>query len=251
MGRDDKGKEAGTNHFCKVYKAKKSYEAKDKEKAYIIGGGTSVNEIFKDPFMYDDLHQYILFGCNKSVEYFDCDYMVYHDLKFAHEFSNLLDSFDGGGGIHAPLPSKGNRDQKRDDVNYFDHSQDISFDLKDGLNTGNNCGVAALSLAVALGFKDIYLLGMDGRFNLEKTESHFHGGYGHDLSDRAYDSFRYFFEVTGKALKKARPDVKVYNCSYISLIDNKEEYFERIGIRESFDTRTGKNEIQQNVCGSP
>lgn len=231
-GRQGKG--MGGEHRKGANKAnseEQTIETK-KEKIFIIGGGTSAQQVIDDGYLYDYIHNYTVMCCNKAVEYFYADYLVYHDLKFSEEFSHLLDSFNGQ--IYAPYPASINRYRARDNVNYIKHSQNICFDLNRGLNTGNNCGVTALALAAALGFKDIYLVGMDGRFNESKTQSHFHGGYGHDLSPRAYDSFSYFFEKTGEALAKELPDVKVYNCSYISLIDTEQKYFERIDLSEHF-----------------
>lgn len=212
-----------------------SFEAK-KEKIFIIGGGTSVKQVIDDGELYAYIHDYTVMCCNKAVEYFYADYLVYHDLKFATtDFPHLVNNFEGAGGVYAPLPSSINRDKKTAGVNYIKHSKNICFDLSKGLNTGNNCGVTALALAVALGYKEIYLIGMDGRFNMNNTKTHFHSGYGHGLSERAYDGFSYFFEKTGEALAKIRPDVNVYNCSGISLIDIKQEYFKRIDLRDEYD----------------
>jgi hypothetical protein len=186
--------------------------------------------------------------------------MVYYDHSFALHNSQLVNEFDGAGGVFAPHPSTAARDLKQDRVTYFKKTAKFSFDLSVGLYCGNNCGLTAMSLAVAKGFKEIYLVGMDARFNVKMTKSHFHDDYKRATvpnGEHVYEAFATFFEFAGRHLKETRPDVTIYNCSKISLIDIDEEYFKRIDIRELlYDARTrhdpkGKSEVREALQGSP
>jgi hypothetical protein len=165
--------------------------------------------------------------------------MVIHDHgNFINgRYRDLLDKFDGGGGIYAPASS--NTDfQDAKGVTYLKRSATPSYDLNKGVYAGGNCGCLALSLAVAKGFKEIYLIGMDARYNMAEDRSHFHDGYKNKISEdneRVYEAFATFFENSGKALKKTRPDVKVFNVSDISLIDIDEDYFKRITIEDALN----------------
>lgn len=230
MGQKARGQDGDTAQEVYTEEEKSFEEKKESGQIFIVGGGTSVNDVLDNDILKRKLQGYALMGCNKSVELIDCDYMVYHDLKFGIEYAHLLTEFKGEGGVHAPLPTKLNLDQQNDTANYFKRSKDVSFDLKTGINTGNNCGVAALSLAIALGYNEIFLLGMDGRFSA--GNSHCHGGYGHNPNENCYTPFSHFFEFVGGKIKAQRPDVDVYNCSFISLMDIQERYFKRLNIKD-------------------
>jgi hypothetical protein len=57
--------------------------------------------------------------------------------------------------------------------------QTVSFDLKQGIYGGNNSGFGAMMLAIALGVKQIYLLGCDMSIDRERKKTHWHDGYNH------------------------------------------------------------------------
>lgn len=79
----------------------------------------------------------------------------------------------------------------------------ISNSIRKGLFHGNNSGVGALGLAVALGASPIYLLGIDGKF--EGRRSHYYDGYAtRRLSERALASFVIEFHKIGKLLRRTR-----------------------------------------------
>ncbi len=241
MEREDRRETCGKGNYAEeeTFQAKKS-----KEIAFIVGGGTSFREVLDSPYMIGQLSNYITFGCNKVVETVDCDYLVYYDLKFSKDYAHLVTGFNGRGGVYAPLPSALNRDQVNETAKYFKPINHVGFDINKGLNSGNNCGVTALSVAVALGYKTIYLLGMDARFG--SGESHYHGGYGHNVNENVYTSFAHYFEMIGRHIKE-NTDVKVYNCSYISLIDIDEEYFERIDIKDVLNVDSTTRERKESI----
>jgi hypothetical protein len=253
-GEGENGQERITEKTCKAVKGKKAFKEKDKEVAYIIGGGTSVSQLLNNPHLYYALHDNVIFGCNKAVEHFDCDYFVFHDHSFGRDHQGLLKDFKGQA-IYAPTTN--NNNLKYEGVTYVrrNHAA-VRFDFTTGIYTGNNCGVTALSIAIALGYKTIYLIGMDCRFDEAMTRTHFHEGYNkrHDeKSESSYDGFATFFENVGREIVKTRPDVKVYNASYISLIDIEEKYFKRVNIGDVLigNSTDGKGYISEDICGSP
>lgn len=94
----------------------------------------------------------------------------------------------------------------------------ISTNLKDGIFGGNNSGIGALMLAIALGSKRIGLLGFDLKVEGERT--HCHGGYKrgdgkptHDLDSmkRVLNNFRLRFEVIAPMIDQS--GVKVINLN--------------------------------------
>lgn len=86
--------------------------------------------------------------------------------------------------------------------------------IKEGIYTGNNSGVTALSFAALMGCNPIYLMGMDGCHSGKK--SHFHDGYQSQQHESTAKSFIRHFDLIGKELKKA--GFEIYNLSPISKI---------------------------------
>ncbi|OGD20330.1 MAG: hypothetical protein A2Y70_01990 [Candidatus Aminicenantes bacterium RBG_13_64_14] len=74
----------------------------------------------------------------------------------------------------------------------------LSGSLKAGLYHGNNSGVGALGIALAMGARPIYLLGYDMRH--EGGRSHFHAGYGAKQPERVAQSFIRDFDKNFKSL---------------------------------------------------
>lgn len=230
---------------CGKSRNKKTTEekAKKQEKAFIIGGGTSAKAILDDDALRSLMCEYTVIGCNKSVEHINCDIMVIHDHGnfINRKYQGLLDKFDGGGGIYAPATS--NTDfQGAEGVTYVKKSHAPQYSLTNGVFIGGNCGCFALSIAVALGFREIYLIGMDARYNPDMTQSHFHEGYGHEqmteMGQRVYEAFATLLETNGSGIKKLDPPVQVFNCSYISYMDVEEKYFKRVDVKDVLDGRT-------------
>jgi len=100
----------------------------------------------------------------------------------------------------------------------------ISVDLKDGIYGGNNSGLGAVMLAIALGSRNIGLLGFDMKIVNGKT--HCHGGYKrgngkpkHDMEStaRILNDFKVRFETVAVLIKQA--GVKVFNLNQNSAIN--------------------------------
>jgi hypothetical protein len=229
MGKEGSG---NSEEACK----EENTREEERKKIFIVGGGTSVTPILNDPLLKERLEAHDIIGCNKAVEHVNCKYLAIfdHENFINGKYSHSLDTFNGKGGIYAPTTKK--TDYIQDGITYVKRNVRASYSFKDGIYVGNNCGTFALSLAIALGYKDIYLLGMDARYNVEQTKSHFHDGYKREVSgglgESIYAKFATFFEYSGKHIKENLTGVNVYNCSYISLIDIEEKYFKRIDIRE-------------------
>jgi hypothetical protein len=87
---------------------------------------------------------------------------------------------------------------------------------KDEFATGKNSGFCALQYAVKLGYKNIYLLGVD----LQKSEGQKY--YYGDGNNSPYDVFYEHFKTGLKILKDSY--INIYSCSPISLLNKHIEY---------------------------
>ena len=97
----------------------------------------------------------------------------------------------------------------------------IGYEYKD-FRTGGNSGYCALQLAVLLGYKKIYLLGID--LNKEAV-THYHGGYG-EKSNVFNTRLPNYLGQFKQGLKQLKQDkiVEVYSCSKTSALNNIIDY---------------------------
>lgn len=86
----------------------------------------------------------------------------------------------------------------------------------DDFRTGLNSGYCALQLAVALGYRRIYLFGFD---LCTTSVSHYHEEYGESKEkfDKKLEGYFQSFKQGLEELKKS--DIKVYSCSPISRLN--------------------------------
>ena len=87
---------------------------------------------------------------------------------------------------------------------------EISLD-QNNFATGKNTGFCALQYAVHLGYKEIYLLGLD----LQKTEGQKYF-YGEGGTDSPYDLFYEHFKI---GLNRLKGIVNIYSCSPVSRLN--------------------------------
>lgn len=169
--------------ICKAKKITETLSSRawEGETCFIIGGGTSLEN-----FDWNQLQGFRTIGINKAfIRYhaevnFAMDYLFFDKVNSAQSFGFPDDK------LHEEwLKYQGIKIFVRHDQNYI-FSKDvyyvneltrkaISFDLDEGIWPGNNSGMGALMLAVALGCKRIGLLGYD--FYIKGSQTHWHEGY--------------------------------------------------------------------------
>ena len=94
----------------------------------------------------------------------------------------------------------------------------IGYTFED-FRTGRNSGFCALQLAIILGFKKIYLLGIDLN---KQGKTHYHEGYGEKVKTFVpkLDEYYNYFRIGLKQLQQERPDIQVFSCSPDSRLHN-------------------------------
>lgn len=87
----------------------------------------------------------------------------------------------------------------------------IGFNFND-FKTGYNSGFCAFQLAVLLGYKRIYLLGID--LDKDSKEIHYHDRYKkrRTISNKSFGKFYDNFVLSLKILKE-KTDIEVFSCS--------------------------------------
>lgn len=95
----------------------------------------------------------------------------------------------------------------------------IGLTLEDFRN-GECSGYCAFQLAVILGYKEIYLLGLD--LVCTPTSTHYHDGYKQKRKsfDKKLAIYYNEFEIGLAELKIKLPDTKIYSCSQLSRLNS-------------------------------
>lgn len=165
---------------------------------FIISSGPSLNDLNLEP-----LKRRITFGLNRSFmahenSYYHCafDYRLFEMYPEELKKSRYLFTLEGRP-FGVPLNLIG--------------IKGWSWDLEVGIYSGYTISYFALQLAVYMGFKEIYFLGLD----LKNTKSNTHF-FGSDFHSESHDTTEYpkmrksFEDIAPMLLEKG---INVYNCS--------------------------------------
>jgi len=190
------------------------------QRAFIIGGGPSLREMSLGD--RKALTNEKVIGTNKAFRDFPCDINVvldrglYQKLYFPkkEEQKELSLRFKYWEGIKIFANWKPSWNWVPDSKRYiFDvlKKKELSYD-PDKIYCGNNSGFAAMMLAVALGSREIYLLGMD--MQTQGKVTHYHEGYRGQSPLVLEDHLKQFRKCfTEFAPILAEAGVKVFDCS--------------------------------------
>ena len=184
---------------------------------FLLGGGPSLKD-----FDFKKLEGKFTIGANKIFKVFHPNIIYCMDRKFYNymhlsadrklpEDANILNEWLSTPSIKAFLspstgPKKNEKFFKEPVIEVITRLSNkcISFDLSRGIYPGSNSGFGCLSLAIALGFKKIYLLGYD--LKIKGKDTHFHKGYVNqtpDTQQRHLNNFKRTFEFFAPKIKEA------------------------------------------------
>jgi hypothetical protein len=134
---------------------------------YVIGSGPSLIG-----FDFDALPGGTRIGANSGAWLSGCDILCSVDYNFHRHQRDRIKAY--GANAHIGLVDMVNLIPG---VTYWKHADTApGLVFSPGHLAGSNSGFASLNLAIQLGFTDIALLGMDMKWNGDR--SHFHEGYG-------------------------------------------------------------------------
>lgn len=212
----------------------KSWEGK---RSFIICGGPSLSE-----FDFNTIRNECTIGINKSFLKYDTticygmDQRFYDSVTYAnradHESVEVHNAWLRYRGlkVFAKLSEKSKFDPNVYVVKAF-KKKCISLELRKGIYSGNNSGFGGMMLAIALGSKQIYLLGCDMKVDLKNRKTHWHEGYKHQQIEnlvRILNQFKLEFESFADSIKKL--GIEVTNLNPNSAL----ECFPKKDIREIF-----------------
>jgi len=201
------------------------------DEVYIVGGGSSLTE-----FNFSKLADKCTITVNKSIFHVpNPSYFITVDYTFLKKVDRkVFDSistkkFFVADFSHSFLKEVNKQiTDTRYDLTYNLRNynllvraykqEGIGYTFKD-FRTGRNSGFCALQLAIILGFKKIYLLGMDLN---QQGKTHYHEGYGERTKTFApkLDEYHNYFKIGLEQLEQERPDIQVISCSSISRLND-------------------------------
>lgn len=203
----------------------------------IIGGGPSISP----PIIHsNNTLSYDMMVCNKAfIDFPDAQHLVFVDKKFGEYYRDkIIEIFKGI--IYSPHEVKGL------EVKKYLTSGVPTDDIVDGVFPPLNSGVAALSIAYLLGYNEIHLFGMDCCFSEDMKKTHYHDGYGSDYNPdplqatpesehNTHTGTIWDFRQLGEHIKDRRPDIKIYNRSNLSTIDQERKWSTYKDIEDDID----------------
>ena len=128
-------------------------------KLYLIGGGASLTPYAIELLKKEQQKGHMLFGVNHACEYFELDYLVYLDTSLYTSNQNLIDN------MGCQVFTRCARHPKRAKIITTAETFIKDDPIENGVYAGSRgllSGIAGISIALALGYNDIYLVGYDG-----------------------------------------------------------------------------------------
>jgi hypothetical protein len=201
----------------------------------IIGGGSSIKG-----FDLAKLNHEFTFGLNFVCHYYDPTALIWIDRDFYSKHQQVINN------LKCVKITRDSRDVPADVFKLLSAKEYHGLDgLSKGLYHPYLVGLFSLSLGIALKFKEIYLLGFDGRFVNDK--SHFH-----DIVHRGTQDEMVY--IRGNARFDVYKDCpsKIYNVSLDSAIHafpkiSYEQFCKIIDNNEIYTSQEAKKWLASNL----
>lgn len=170
----------------------------DHTEAFIVGGGPSLMR-----FNWMALNNKFVVAVNRAYEVLPNAQIVYFtDPDFYNDHKAKMYNH-AGELVRGHLPGKAFNDPK---VREIVLSGANGLDMRSGfLKHGSNSVYAAINLMVQIGFKKIYLLGVDMKWQGQKT--HWHTGHKRQDPEAVYTKMITAFKTMVKPLKELKVEV--------------------------------------------
>jgi len=200
-----------------------------KSEVFVLGGGPSLKN-----FDFCKLTQKNTIVTNKSIlDVPSPSYFITVDYTFSRKigtrcFSQIKTPKIFVADFSHPFLKEKNGQIVDERYNMVYHLNDFNMVVKsyradgigfsfDDFRTGLNSGFCALQLAVILGYKRIYLLGVDLTIT---DETHFHSGYGESLQkfSEKLCTYENYFRIGLRGLLDS--GIQVISCSSISKLND-------------------------------
>ncbi len=216
------------------------------EKCFLIGNGPSLLPSDLDKIASHDM---ISIGCNRIYLMFPNthwkpDYYVVIDENMYREVTEEISNCDftvfvkDFFGIDIKKDNGSANVFRMFDKRYQSGYPDFSDDFSNGVYAGRTVMYVMLQMAVYMGFKEIYLLGVDFSWGEDGKDTHFCKNY---MDDNIVRDFMKYKGETYNAYIAAKRYADVYNIKiYNATRGGHLDVFERVNFEEIFDTNKNK-----------
>jgi hypothetical protein len=139
---------------------------------FVVGGGPSLRH-----FDFRKLRGKLTIGVNRAFEFFDPTVLLAIDARFYDDVlagkygESALQKFNAYKGIKAGVHISKDHMPGVREIRSLGAGGPI-VPVEQGIYHGNNSGYSAIALALALGASPVYVLGIDMRYDGEKTHHH-------------------------------------------------------------------------------
>lgn len=197
------------------------------KRCFILCGGPSLGG-----FDFSTIQNECTIGINKSFLYYDTDIVYAMDLRFydsismrnrcRQESKDVCDAWSRFKGVKVFL--------RNDNKGLFDPSiyvvqaiekRLISLDVSVGIHGGKCSGFGGMMLAISMGCKEIYMLGLDLKIDEKRKKTHWHEGYSYQSIDNVkkvllkfkeeFENFSLNIKELGISVINLNPD-SALNC---------------------------------------
>jgi len=179
------------------------------EDVFVIGGGSSLKD-----FDWNLLLPELTIGCNAAFSLGSkiCKVCLFCDSKFYEKFKKGLAEFDG-----TVFTNSTSLQKTRE--SWLWTIPKVSKGLSNAaLGTNGSTGCAAINLALLMGAKRVFLLGIDADLAAD-GKSHWHNKYASVTDRQAFRVFKNGFAAVAEDLPRLFPGREVINVSDVSKVD--------------------------------
>jgi len=193
------------------------------KRCFLLAGGPSLKD-----FDYSILSNEFTIGINKTFMAYSPTINYSMDLNFynyitqpgiTQEQRRAFHSWNDYEGYKVFLKPKRNEEFAEDIYLVNDLKKKVlSLDIEQGIYSSQNSGFGALMLAIALGCKEIYLLGYD--LKISNRTTHWHRGYPKqepEIYEKTLKQFMLIFNEFAPFIKEN--GIEVFNLSRFSALD--------------------------------
>ena len=193
------------------------------KKCFLLGGGPSLQN-----FDFNQIKDHFTIGINKAFTQFPTDIIYMMDAKLyrylcvdspKNEKQRLEQLQWSGYQGRKMLLSSAKRNWKSViEIIKTVKGKQLSLDINQGIYGGTNSGFGGLMLAIALGYKEIYLLGYD--FECTDGKTHWHDGYDNQTLKRQEAKQKKFMGVFVQFASIIKDEgISVYNLNPNSILE--------------------------------
>ncbi len=192
------------------------------ERCFIVATGPSLKYINLDLLKNEHTFGVNALCLNFPKMGFETEYFVISDYKAFAKLHKVVEKYSLEFFVCCEVPESEcyySILTRRDNNYIIDYNKHIFYnDIKKGVGNGNTVVLQAIQIAAFMGFREIYLLGVDCNYNLPDNEKYF---IDHGIRNKYFKENGYAMIEDFKRIKQYEDawKIKIYNASVGGMLD--------------------------------